>query len=106
MQSIQRAVEEAAEDQVQELFATNFFGPATLIQAVLPGIQPPDLFPVRRQQVTLTRYRLQPRRIDLLPESPAAAGPDHRVQHDLYRRVPPLQVPDDGPNSKEKRFAL
>jgi NAD(P)-dependent dehydrogenase (short-subunit alcohol dehydrogenase family) len=33
------AVEEAAEDQVQELFATNFFGPATLIQAVLPGMR-------------------------------------------------------------------
>jgi NAD(P)-dependent dehydrogenase (short-subunit alcohol dehydrogenase family) len=30
------AVEEAAEDQVQELFASNFFGPAALIQAVLP----------------------------------------------------------------------
>lgn len=33
------AVEEAAEDQVQELFATNFFGPAGLIQAVLPGMR-------------------------------------------------------------------
>jgi NAD(P)-dependent dehydrogenase (short-subunit alcohol dehydrogenase family) len=33
------AVEEAAEDQVQELFATNFFGPAALIQAVLPGMR-------------------------------------------------------------------
>ncbi len=30
------AVEEAADDQVQELFATNFFGPVALIQAVLP----------------------------------------------------------------------
>jgi NAD(P)-dependent dehydrogenase (short-subunit alcohol dehydrogenase family) len=30
------AVEEASEDQVQELFATNFFGPAALIQAALP----------------------------------------------------------------------
>lgn len=30
------AVEEAAEDQVQELFDTNFFGPVALIQAVLP----------------------------------------------------------------------
>jgi NAD(P)-dependent dehydrogenase (short-subunit alcohol dehydrogenase family) len=33
------AVEEAAEDQVQELFASNFFGPAALIQAVLPGMR-------------------------------------------------------------------
>ncbi len=33
------AVEEAAEDQVGELFATNFFGPAGLIQAVLPGMR-------------------------------------------------------------------
>ena len=33
------AVEEAHEDQVQELFATNFFGPAALIQAVLPGMR-------------------------------------------------------------------
>lgn len=33
------AVEEAAEDQVRELFATNFFGPAGLIQAVLPGMR-------------------------------------------------------------------
>jgi NAD(P)-dependent dehydrogenase (short-subunit alcohol dehydrogenase family) len=33
------AVEEAADDQVQELFATNFFGPAALIQAVLPGMR-------------------------------------------------------------------
>lgn len=33
------AVEEAAGDQVQELFATNFFGPSALIQAVLPGMR-------------------------------------------------------------------
>jgi NAD(P)-dependent dehydrogenase (short-subunit alcohol dehydrogenase family) len=33
------AVEEAAEDQVQELFATNFFGAVALIQAVLPGMR-------------------------------------------------------------------
>lgn len=33
------AVEEAAEDQVQELFATNFFGPSALIQAALPGMR-------------------------------------------------------------------
>jgi NAD(P)-dependent dehydrogenase (short-subunit alcohol dehydrogenase family) len=33
------AVEEAAEDQVQELFSTNFFGPTALIQAVLPGMR-------------------------------------------------------------------
>jgi len=33
------AVEEAAEDQVQELFATNLFGPAALIQAVLPEMR-------------------------------------------------------------------
>ena len=33
------AVEEADQDQVQELFATNFFGPAALIQAVLPGMR-------------------------------------------------------------------
>jgi NAD(P)-dependent dehydrogenase (short-subunit alcohol dehydrogenase family) len=33
------AVEEAAGDQVRELFATNFFGPAALIQAVLPGMR-------------------------------------------------------------------
>jgi NAD(P)-dependent dehydrogenase (short-subunit alcohol dehydrogenase family) len=37
--SYRAAVEEAAEDQVQELFATNFFGPAALIQAVLPGMR-------------------------------------------------------------------
>ena len=33
------AVEEAAEDQVQELFATNFFSAVALIQAVLPGMR-------------------------------------------------------------------
>jgi NAD(P)-dependent dehydrogenase (short-subunit alcohol dehydrogenase family) len=33
------AVEEAEENQVQELFATNFFGPVALIQAVLPGMR-------------------------------------------------------------------
>ncbi len=33
------AVEEADEDQVRELFATNFFGPAALIQAALPGMR-------------------------------------------------------------------
>jgi NAD(P)-dependent dehydrogenase (short-subunit alcohol dehydrogenase family) len=33
------AAEEAADDQVQELFATNFFGPHALIQAVLPGMR-------------------------------------------------------------------
>jgi NAD(P)-dependent dehydrogenase (short-subunit alcohol dehydrogenase family) len=33
------AVEEAAGDQVRELFVTNFFGPAALIQAVLPGMR-------------------------------------------------------------------
>jgi NAD(P)-dependent dehydrogenase (short-subunit alcohol dehydrogenase family) len=33
------AVEEASEDQVQELVATNFFGPSALIQAVLPGMR-------------------------------------------------------------------
>ena len=33
------AVEEAEQDQVHELFATNFFGPAALIQAVLPGMR-------------------------------------------------------------------
>ena len=33
------AVEEAEEDQVQELFATNFFGPVALIEAVLPGMR-------------------------------------------------------------------
>jgi len=33
------AVGEVADDQVQELFATNFFGPAALIQAVLPGMR-------------------------------------------------------------------
>jgi NAD(P)-dependent dehydrogenase (short-subunit alcohol dehydrogenase family) len=37
--SYRAAVEEAAGDQVQELFATNFFGPAALIQAVLPGMR-------------------------------------------------------------------
>ncbi|HTW11865.1 MAG TPA: oxidoreductase [Streptosporangiaceae bacterium] len=37
--SYRAAVEEAADDQVQELFATNFFGPAALIQAVLPGMR-------------------------------------------------------------------
>ena len=33
------AVEEADEDQVQELFATNFFGPVALIQEVLPAMR-------------------------------------------------------------------
>jgi NAD(P)-dependent dehydrogenase (short-subunit alcohol dehydrogenase family) len=33
------AVEEAAQDQVTELFATNFFGPVALIQAVLPQMR-------------------------------------------------------------------
>jgi NAD(P)-dependent dehydrogenase (short-subunit alcohol dehydrogenase family) len=33
------AVEEGTDDRVQELFATNFFGPAALIQAVLPGMR-------------------------------------------------------------------
>lgn len=33
------AVEEAADDQVRELFAANFFGPVALIQAVLPGMR-------------------------------------------------------------------
>jgi len=37
--SYRAAVEEAHEDQVQELFATNFFGPAALIRAVLPGMR-------------------------------------------------------------------
>jgi NAD(P)-dependent dehydrogenase (short-subunit alcohol dehydrogenase family) len=37
--SYRAAVEEAAEDQVQELFATNFFGPAALIRAVLPAMR-------------------------------------------------------------------
>ncbi|MGH3165842.1 MAG: oxidoreductase [Trebonia sp.] len=37
--SYRAAVEEAADDQVQELFATNFFGPAALIQAGLPGMR-------------------------------------------------------------------
>jgi NAD(P)-dependent dehydrogenase (short-subunit alcohol dehydrogenase family) len=37
--SYRAAVEEAAGDQVQELFATNFFGPAALIQAVLPAMR-------------------------------------------------------------------
>lgn len=37
--SYRAAVEEAAEDQVQELFATNFFGPAAMIRAVLPGMR-------------------------------------------------------------------
>jgi hypothetical protein len=33
------AVEEAAEDQGQELFATNLFGPVALVKAVLPGVR-------------------------------------------------------------------
>jgi len=33
------AVEEADEDPAQELFATNFFGPVALIQAVLPAMR-------------------------------------------------------------------
>jgi NAD(P)-dependent dehydrogenase (short-subunit alcohol dehydrogenase family) len=37
--SYRAAVEEGGEDQVQELFATNFFGPAALIRAVLPGMR-------------------------------------------------------------------
>jgi NAD(P)-dependent dehydrogenase (short-subunit alcohol dehydrogenase family) len=37
--SYRAAVEEAADDQVRELFATNFFGPAGLIQTVLPGMR-------------------------------------------------------------------
>jgi NAD(P)-dependent dehydrogenase (short-subunit alcohol dehydrogenase family) len=37
--SYRAAVEEAADDQVRELFATNFFGPAALIRVVLPGMR-------------------------------------------------------------------
>jgi NAD(P)-dependent dehydrogenase (short-subunit alcohol dehydrogenase family) len=37
--SYRAAVEEAVDDQVQELFATNFFGPAALIRAVLPQMR-------------------------------------------------------------------
>jgi NAD(P)-dependent dehydrogenase (short-subunit alcohol dehydrogenase family) len=37
--SYRAAVEEAADDQVQELFATNFFGPAALIRAILPQMR-------------------------------------------------------------------
>jgi NAD(P)-dependent dehydrogenase (short-subunit alcohol dehydrogenase family) len=37
--SYRAAVEEAADDQVRELFATNFFGPAALIRAVLPQMR-------------------------------------------------------------------
>jgi NAD(P)-dependent dehydrogenase (short-subunit alcohol dehydrogenase family) len=33
------AVEEAVEAEVEELFATNFFGPVALIKAVLPGMR-------------------------------------------------------------------
>ena len=33
------AAEEAADDQAWELFAISFFGPAALIQAVLPGMR-------------------------------------------------------------------
>jgi NAD(P)-dependent dehydrogenase (short-subunit alcohol dehydrogenase family) len=33
------AVEEASDDQVHELFATNFFGPVALIRAVLPAMR-------------------------------------------------------------------
>jgi NAD(P)-dependent dehydrogenase (short-subunit alcohol dehydrogenase family) len=33
------AVEEASDDQVRELFATNFFGPVALIQSVLPSMR-------------------------------------------------------------------
>lgn len=33
------AVEEADEEEVSELFATNFFGPVALIKAVLPGMR-------------------------------------------------------------------
>ncbi|UZF72510.1 oxidoreductase [Amycolatopsis mediterranei] len=33
------AVEEGEEDEVAELFATNFFGPVALIKAVLPGMR-------------------------------------------------------------------
>lgn len=37
--SYRAAVEEADDEQVRELFATNFFGPAALIRAVLPGMR-------------------------------------------------------------------
>jgi len=37
--SYRAAVEEATEEQVQELFATNLFGPAALIRTVLPGMR-------------------------------------------------------------------
>ncbi|HXT90929.1 MAG TPA: oxidoreductase [Trebonia sp.] len=37
--SYRAAVEEAVDDQIQELFATNFFGPAALIRAVLPQMR-------------------------------------------------------------------
>jgi NAD(P)-dependent dehydrogenase (short-subunit alcohol dehydrogenase family) len=33
------AVEEGSDDEIQELFATNLFGPAALIRAVLPGMR-------------------------------------------------------------------
>ena len=33
------AVEEASESELEELFATNFFGPVALIKAVLPGMR-------------------------------------------------------------------
>jgi NAD(P)-dependent dehydrogenase (short-subunit alcohol dehydrogenase family) len=37
--SYRAAVEEGVDDQVQELFATNFFGPAALLRAVLPRMR-------------------------------------------------------------------
>jgi NAD(P)-dependent dehydrogenase (short-subunit alcohol dehydrogenase family) len=37
--SYRAAVEEGTEEQVQELFATNVFGPAALMRAVLPGMR-------------------------------------------------------------------
>ena len=66
--SYRAAVEEAADDQVQELFATNFFGPGALIQAVLPGM--------RAQRSAAARSSASPRSGPAVPPSgPATTRP-------------------------------
>ena len=69
---IRAAVEETEEDQAQELFATNFFGPVGLIQWVLPGMR-------ERRRGTIVNIssigaRQHPRWIGLLRREQGSAG--------------------------------
>ena len=68
------AAEEAADDQAWELFAISFFGPAALIQAVLPGM---------RERQFRTNYKRSP-----------AAGGDQRLRQ--HRGRPPQGRPHPG----------